>query len=107
MRTTSSISDTVMRRVRTIHAVRLAAGPSAAFLLLVAGLWGIGREVWVAKVFENMPPVADIPAVIGFYASAFMGTDLAVQIFVLLVLAASVWLVAASVRNLPALARYA
>lgn len=45
-----------MRRVRRIAILRIviSGGVFAATLALLA-LYGIGREVWVARVFENGP----------------------------------------------------
>lgn len=81
-----------MRRVRIIHSVRIAAPVLAASVLLALALWGIGREVWVAKVLENMPSYADVPGVLGFLSGAFLHTELAVQVLSILVLGALLWL---------------
>lgn len=52
----SSIEHIVMRRVYTIRILRIVfGGATAACLLLLLALYGLGREVWVAKVFENGP----------------------------------------------------
>lgn len=88
----STVSRVVMRRVRAIHATRLFAAPAASALALVIALWGIKREVWVAKVFENMPALTDVPAVLSFYASAFLGTGLSVQLLCILLAASALWL---------------
>lgn len=87
----STISPTVMRRVRTIHLFRTYGAPALALGSFLLALWGVGRQVWVAKVFENMPSVADVPAVVGFYARAFVATDFLVQLLLLVSLAAFVW----------------
>lgn len=89
-----------MRRVRTIHALRTAAMPVAAFSILTLALWGIGREVWVAKVFENMSSIANAPA---FFMGAFLGTDLIVQALSILALASFIALARGCVRALPVL----
>ena len=86
------ILHTVMRRVRTIHRVRTIAPIAVACGLFLFALWGIGREVWVAKVLENMPSVWNVPQVLGFASSAFLHTELAVQILLITALAALVWL---------------
>jgi len=88
----TSISHTVMRRVHRIHVLRTIAAPSAGVLVFLFALWGIGREVWVAKVFENMPSVVNVPQVLSFVTNAFIHTDLMVQILSLLAVAALVWL---------------
>jgi len=88
----SSISRTVMRRVRIMHAVHTFAPMFVASLLFMAAVWELGREVWVAKVFENMPSFADVPATLNFFADAFVNTEVVVQIFSILALATLVWL---------------
>lgn len=52
----SPIERAVMRRVRRISWLRLlVSGGVFALCVALLALWGIGREVWVAKVFENGP----------------------------------------------------
>ncbi|MEK7510873.1 MAG: hypothetical protein AAB582_01380 [Patescibacteria group bacterium] len=99
--TESTIHKNVMRRVRTIHTVRPLASMTAlsAFLLLGA-LWGIGRQVWVAQVFENMPSLADAGAVTRFVLAAFMQTEFIVQALTVIVLMAVAWIVRDGVRSL-------
>lgn len=87
----SIILHTVMRRVRTIHLVRTLMPGVLAAGFFVAALWGIGREVWVAKVLENMPSVWNLPKVLGFAASAFLHTEFLVQVFLIVAVAAIVW----------------
>ncbi|MES2225397.1 MAG: hypothetical protein V4480_01130 [Patescibacteria group bacterium] len=89
--TDSRIKRNVMRRVHAVHTMRLAASITLPLLVLVASLYGIGREVWVARVFANMPSLADVSAVISFFASAFASTHLAVQLLILLSIAATFW----------------
>lgn len=81
-----------MRRVRIMHAARTFAPVFAASALFILAVWEIGREVWVAKVFENMPSFANVPAVLNFLGSAFVNTELAVQTFTIVALGAFVWL---------------
>lgn len=88
----SSISRTVMRRVRIMHATRTFAPVFGAGVLFMLAAWEIGREVWVAKVFENMPSFADVPAVLNFVGNAFVHTEAVVQILFILALGALVWL---------------
>lgn len=93
MTTSSSIQQNVMRRVRTIHALRAAAGGAGlSFLALVASLYLIGREVWVARVWENMPSLAHTDAFLRFFAQAFLHTHLLVQALILVTIFAAVWL---------------
>lgn len=88
----SSVSRTVMRRVRIIYGIRAATPVFAASFLFVLALWGIGREVWVAKVLENMSSYADLPAMFGFLTSAFLNTEVVVQALSILALGALIWL---------------
>lgn len=94
----SSISHIVMRRVHRIHLMRRAAAALSAASVFLLALWGVGREVWVAKVLENMPSVADVPGVALFFLSAFQETDLAVQLLLIVALAALVWFARALAR---------
>ncbi|MEK7080103.1 MAG: hypothetical protein AAB883_00125 [Patescibacteria group bacterium] len=97
----SLIHKNVMRRVRTIHALRPFASTTAlSVVLFLVAVWGIGREVWVARVVENMPSLADIGAVLRFVIAAFANTDIIVQSLSVLALAAFLWLIADGVRNL-------
>ncbi len=88
----SSVSRTVMRRVRILYGIRAATPVFAASFLFVLALWGIGREVWVAKVFENMSSHADAPGMLSFLTSAFLNTDIVVQALSILALGALIWL---------------
>lgn len=91
--TNSFVHQTVMRRVRTIHMLKSAAsGIGASALLLVASLYLIGREVWVARVWENMPNIADLAAFSRFFTYAFTHTHFSVQILILFVIFAALWL---------------
>lgn len=80
-----------MRRVHRIYALRTLSSFGVAFASLALVLWGIGREVWVAKVFENMPSLTNVPAMLSFGIGAFVHTDLFVQILSIAVVAATVW----------------
>lgn len=91
MNDSSSISYTVMRRVRAIHLLRAISSVAMSVALLALALWSIGREVWVAKVFANMPSLADVPATLAFLSAAFLHTELFVQILSVIVLGATVW----------------
>ena len=79
----SDIERTVMRRVRMVHALQpFASMGMLAALICIAALWGIGREVWVAHVFQNAPH-AGLVSLGRFYVAAFEHTKLAVQALVL------------------------
>lgn len=98
-----------MRRVRTIHTLRSAStGAGAAVLLLVLSLYLIGRQVWVARVLHNMPSLAHVGAFARFFTYAFAHTHLTVQLLILLVVFAILWLAREAIRllSLP-LQRYA
>lgn len=110
--TNSTIHTTVMRRVRTIHTLQSAAsGVGAAVLLLLLSLYLIGREVWVARVWENMPNIAHVRAFTQFFTYAFTHTHFSVQILILLSVFALLWLLREIARffllNLPRTQRYA
>ena len=97
-----------MRRVRRIYAIRKAA-PSvlASLLFSVVALWAIGREVWVAQVFANMPSIFDIPAVTSFMTYAFLHTDMAVQVLAVALFAAVISLARGCAQLLaPSMRRY-
>lgn len=95
-----SISETVLRRVRIIHLMRLLFVPVFSGIAFVLAVWAIGREVWVAKVFENMPAVSDAPAVLAFFMDAFVQTDVLVQVLSIVATAALAWMVAGVIRTL-------
>jgi len=89
----STIERVVMRRVYTIRALRLVMNSvTASAAVAVLALWGIGREVWVARVFENMPQSGGTIATSRFYVAAFTNTELVVQILVLSAVAALVYM---------------
>jgi hypothetical protein len=93
----TDIERVVMRRVRLIRVLRLVISTAVlAVLTFFAALWGIGREVWVARVFENAPPnIEDLP---NFYIAAFIHTHLIVQVLVLLTLASALYLAIETAR---------
>ncbi len=87
----SEIERVVMRRVHAIRALRLVVNRvSASALVLGLSLYGIGREVWVAKVFSNGPQ--DLMGRLLYLEYAFLNTQLGVQILTLLVVGAVVYL---------------
>ena len=88
----SRMSHVVLRRVRTIYALRMIGAPLLAASVLAIALIGIGREVWVAKVFQNMPALADVSGTLAFFTDAFLHTDIAVQSLSIIALGALVWL---------------
>ena len=90
---TNTSTDTariVMRRVHTVRRLRsIVSGATLSLVVVVLALYGIGREVWVAKVFENAP--SDFMAAAQFFLLAFTHTEFAVQAFTLTALAAMLW----------------
>ncbi len=88
----STISQNVMRRVHIIRAVRpLLSGTALASVLFLLAVWGIGREVWVAHVLQNMPSVIDVSALVRFLIAAFLNTRVIVQVLTVIAGAAFVY----------------
>ena len=87
----TNIEKNVMRSVRRVRILRFVfSSITASCILLLLALWGIGREVWVARVFQNGPQ-----NFIGhsFYlVYAFEHTRLVVQSLVLLTFASLIYL---------------
>lgn len=95
----SNIERVVMRRVHTIHILRPFLSPAAlAALVAVLALWGIGREVWVAKVFANAPHT--FLGTAQYLTYAFDHTKIAVQALTLLTAAAALYLARETARLL-------
>ena len=87
----TTIENNVMRRVyriRILYAV--FSGVTASCFLFLLSLWGIGREVWVAAVFENGPQ--DLVGRAQYLFYAFLQTDLIVQVLCLVVLGSIIYL---------------
>ena len=82
----------VMRRVRLIRLLALILSTATlAILTFVTAMWGIGKEVWVARVLENAP--ADFAHLPGFFFTAFSNTGLLVQVLVVLTLISLLFLI--------------
>lgn len=97
----SDIERAVMRRVYTISLLRLLVSPGAiAAVVCVAALWGIGREVWVARIIENAPAANDLFSLGRFYLAAFGNTHLTVQVLTLATLASMIYLVREAAKPL-------
>ncbi len=98
--TNSKIKKTVLARARYIRAIRPVLSCTTFAVVVVAGsLYALGREVWVARVFENMPSLANVFAVLRFFESAFMNTTFVVQMISLLLVFGMVWIVRVVVRD--------
>lgn len=91
MPTESRIEAAVMRRVRRARIVRPFVSIAPALMLFAAAAYGLKREVWVARVIENMPH--DALAAIRFFVQAFITTELVVQTLFILLALALVWAV--------------
>lgn len=101
MTASTNLQRNVVRRVRTIHALRPLTGSAAgAFVLLGISLYILGREVFVAQVLRNMPSISDLSAVLGFIEAAFFNTTFAVQALSVLAFMAGLWLIREIVRLL-------
>lgn len=88
----SQIKENVMRRVHTVRMLRpLMSDSAAAAVLFLVAAYGIGHEVWVAKVLANMPSVFDLAAVSRFFIAAFVQTELTVQVLAVLGFIAALW----------------
>ena len=93
----SPIEQVVMRRVRSIRILWLViSAGTLAIITLVLALWGIGKEVWVERVFQNAPK--DLINLPNFLISSFGNTRLAVQILAILTFVSFVYLARAAVR---------
>lgn len=97
----TAIEHVVMRRVRLIRILALIISTATlAVLTALVALWGIGREVWVARVLENMPQISDTSTFLSFWLSAFLGTQLIVQVLTILTLISLLFLLLETVRFL-------
>ncbi|MCR4333781.1 MAG: hypothetical protein NUV60_02080 [Patescibacteria group bacterium] len=93
----SNIERIVMRRILLIRILRLVISTFVlAALTTVAALWGIGKEVWVARVFENGPQ--DFFGHTGYLVYAFAHTNLVVQTLTILTLASLIFLARETAR---------
>lgn len=92
MNNQTNIEQVVMRRVRLIRILALVISTAAlAVLTFIAALWGIGKEVWVARVFENGPQ--DFSGRVEYLWYAFTHTRLIVQTFSVLTFVSLLFLV--------------
>jgi hypothetical protein len=92
MTNNSNIQMNVMRRVRFVHAVRpLVSNAAGAVVLLGISLYILGREVFVAQIFRNLPST-NPSVVFHFVESAFFNTTFVVQALTVLALVAGLWL---------------
>ena len=107
MNDSSVISNTVMRRVRAIHLLRAVSSVAMSAALLLLALYTLGREVWVAKVAENVLALANPSSMLAYLASAFLHTDFLVQALSVIVVFATVWLARELARAIAPAAHFA
>ncbi len=91
-KTNSTIKLNVMRRVHAVHTMRLIGRMGLSLVVFAGTLYALGREVWLARILQNMPSLSDAPAVLSFFLSAFRETHTVLQLTLLLSLVAAVWL---------------
>lgn len=88
-----------MGRVRAIALMRsVVPAYIASSVLLVGSLYLLGREVFVAQIFRNMPNPLDVAASLRFFESAFLNTHVAVQVVSIAVVVASLWVARETAR---------
>ena len=97
MNNESKIEQIVMRRVHRMRMLRFVfSGFTAGCLLSVATLYGIGREVWVARVFTNGPQ--DVVGHSFYLVYAFEHTRFIVQSLTLITIASLLYLAREAAR---------
>lgn len=97
-----------MRRVHVIHAARpFLSGTTLASVLFLLAVWGLGREVWVSHIVQNMPQATNIAALTRFFTAAFLNTRFVVQVLTLLAGTAFVYALADFMRALRTNYRFA
>ena len=95
----SNIERAVMRRVHLIRILGLVISTGMlAMLTFVLALWGIGKEVWVARVLENAP--TDFSHLPSFFFVAFSHTSFLVQVLIILTLISLLFLIRELARAL-------
>jgi len=95
----TNIEKNVMRRVHLMRLLGLIISTVVlALITLTLALWGIGRQVWVARVFENAPDdFTDLPR---FYLAAFNHTRLIVQALAVLTFVSFIYIARSTYRAL-------
>lgn len=99
----STIERQVMASVGTIYAARqLTSLTALKVYALILSLWGIGRLVWVSKIFANFMQVekSGAGAITNYTLYAVEHTHLAVQLALLVAIVAAVSLALDAVRSL-------
>ena len=89
----STIEKNVMRRIYRARVLRFVISTDTlAIFIFVLALWGIGREVWVTRIFQNMPHSGNISALFTFWFSAFLHTNFIVEALSVLTFACVIFL---------------
>lgn len=105
--TNSRIKSVVLQRARFVHSIRpLISDTLLVFVLMLISVYCISREVWVARVLENMPSPAHLAAFWRFVEAAFLNTSFAVQILSVLLVAGTIWVARSMAEKLRASPRY-
>ena len=106
--TNSSIRSVVLRRARFIRAVRpLTSGTALGLVVALGSLYALGREVWVARILENMPSPVDVLAVLRFFENAFLNTSFMVQALSLVLVFGMLWFARDTAKTIHSVARFA
>ena len=95
----SRLKAVVMTRVHAIRVLQmLLTTTTLSIAAFVLSLWGIGREVWVARVLQDEPTITlahftlgNVFNLVQFYLSAFVDTRFVVQVLTLAALVAFLW----------------
>jgi hypothetical protein len=99
LNSTSTIKKIVLSRVRTIHFVRPLLYRAPLYVLMLGlSLAYIGREVFVAQVFLNMPSLADASALARFFIVAVGETTTSIQFTLMVTIAVGIVLARDVVR---------
>jgi hypothetical protein len=99
--TNTDIERIVMQRVHRIAVLRMIiSGAVFAVTLVLLGLYTIGREVWVARVFENGPQ--DPMGHLLYFIYAFEHTRFVVQALVVICVLSFLYLAREAYRALTA-----
>ncbi|MBI4065694.1 hypothetical protein HY412_00680 [Candidatus Kaiserbacteria bacterium] len=95
----TNVERNVMRRIRLIRLLVLIISTATfAILTFVAAMWGIGKEVWVARVLENAP--TDFSHLPNFFFAAFIHTSLIVQVLIVLTISSLLFLIRELARTI-------
>lgn len=98
----SPIEQVVMRRVARIRILRnVFSGTTFALVVSTVTLWDIGREVWVARIFENAPE--KLFDLVQFAAFAFGHTRFIVQALSVVLIVSVIYLAREAARLLASL----